>query len=205
MLQLFSFLKLHIETKEFPFYRKFPFFIQSFLGETFGISLLTLRKKDWRLILLNISSCEKIMDTFSDITEVRTLLFGTSTLGQHWESDQNVVTAQLLRLGICSVPRNNRLNTLFMQNLNITGNNTNDSATCFKGQGYGECRSFNFGNTWYKQIGGCTWFHHWYPLELLQTILQTYQEEKFIGVFDDHLIHNSQLERIFFDQNKPYH
>ena len=28
------------------------------------------------------------------------------------------------------------------------------------------------GNTWYEEIGGCPWYHHWYPLQLLRNIVR---------------------------------
>ena len=60
-----------------------------------------------------------------------------------------------------------------------------DGATCYKAQGFGECRQLNFGekicleirtsvlskptgNRWYKGMGDCPWWHHWYPLELFK-------------------------------------
>ena len=169
------------------------------------MSFSTLSKQDWRLILLNSSKCEAALNKFSDITKVKTIGDWTADFyGKHWESDQNVVTAQLLRLGFCSVPKNHRLNTLFMKNFNLTRHNVNDSSKCFKGQGYGECRSYNLGNTWYGEVGGCSWYHHWYPLELLQSIVHYNQEEEFMRIFEDHLMHNEHLERIFFDHRKPY-
>ena len=108
---------------------------------------------------------------------------------------------------ICSAPKqflNNKAYTTFMKSFNVTRHNVSDSKTCYKGQGYGECRSYNLGNTWYEEIGGCTWYHHWYPLELLLAIVKHNKEEEFMRVFEDHLMHNEHLERIFFDHNKPY-
>ena len=60
------------------------------------------------------------------------------------------------------------------------------------------------GNTWYEEIGGCPWFHHWYPLQLLQNIVRDHGEEHFLRVFDDHLVHDQRMERIFFDHRNPY-
>ena len=60
------------------------------------------------------------------------------------------------------------------------------------------------GNTWYEEVGGCPWFHHWYPLQLLKYIVAENGEEEFLSLFDDHLIHNENLERLFFDHRYPY-
>ena len=73
------------------------------------------------------------------------------------------------RYEICSVPEHHRLNKIFLQNTS-TAPGTRDSSTCWKGQGFGECRACNFGNTWYDTIGGCYWWHHWYPITLLPAL-----------------------------------
>ena len=164
-------------------------------GQTFGISLTTLRKKDWRFILLNCSTCESVIETFSDVAHLTTMGDWTDVYGKHWESEQNVVTSQLLRLGLCSVPKTNRLAKMFMQNYNMS-DNLDDSKTCYKGQGYGECRSWNLGNTWYEEVGGCPWYHHWYPLELLQAIVKHNQEEDFMRMFQDHFMHDGVRKKV---------
>jgi hypothetical protein len=82
---------------------------------------------------------------FQDAAKVKTLRADIvwGDFGKHWESDQNVVTARVLRLGLCSVPRANRLTELFL------ANSTKElgawDATCYMGQGWGECRHNNFG------------------------------------------------------------
>ena len=172
------------------------------------MSFTTMKKQDWCLILQNCSTCEAALSKFSDVTKVLTIGDWTADFyGKNWESDQNVVKAQLICAGICSAPKQflkNKAYTTFMNSFNMTRHNVSDSATCYKGQGYGECRSYNLGNTWYEEIGGCTWYHHWYPLELLLAIVKHNKEEEFMMVFQDHLMHNEHLERIFFDHNKPY-
>lgn len=172
------------------------------------MSFTTLSKQDWRLILLNISKCETALEKFSDVTKVLTIGDWTADFyGKNWESDQNVVTAQLLRLGFCNPPRKfakNKAYSVFMDNFNMTMGNVSDAKTCYKGQGYGECRSYNLGNTWYGEVGGCSWYHHWYPLDLLLSIVRHNREEGFMRIFEDHLMHNEHLERIFFDHRKPY-
>jgi len=177
-------------------------------GQTFAMSFTTMSKEDWSLVLLNSSTCEEALTKFSDVTKVLTIGDWTADFyGKNWESDQNVVTAQLVRLGICSAPRKyatNKAYSTFMNTFNTSSLKINDAKTCYKGQGYGECRSYNLGNTWYGEIGGCTWYHHWYPLELLLSIVKHNKEEDFMGVFDDHLIHNENLERLFFDHEMPY-
>ena len=172
------------------------------------MSFTTLSKADWRLILLNSSTCEAALTKFSDVTKVLTIGDWTADFyGKNWESDQNVVTAQLLRLGICRAPRRfvtNKAYSTFMSSFNLSRLDMNDAQTCYKGQGYGECRSYNLGNTWYGEVGDCTWYHHWYPLELLQSIVKHNQEEEFMRMFQDHLMHDEHLERMFFDHRKPY-
>ena len=148
------------------------------------------------------------MDEFSDVTNVHTLGDWTSDFyGKNWESDQNVVTAQLLRLGICSPPipfSNNEAYSMFMESVNPSHRMIRDSKTFFKGQGYGECRSYNLGNTWYEEVGGCPWFRHWYPLKLLLAIVNNNQEGWFMDYFQQHLLHDERLERLFFDDERPY-
>ena len=60
------------------------------------------------------------------------------------------------------------------------------------------------GNTWYEEVGGCPWFHHWYPYHLFKQIIKENNEEHFQDVFGDHMIHDQSLERIFFDHRFPY-
>ena len=48
---------------------------------------------------------------------------------------------------VCTVQY--RLNGLFLSNESgLAGRR--DSNTCYKGQGWGECRAYKFGNTWYS-------------------------------------------------------
>ena len=139
-------------------------------GQTFAMSFTTMAKRDWRIILLNCLTCESALSKFSDVTKVLTIGDWTADFyGKNWESDQNVVTAQLIRAGICSAPKQflkNKAYTTFMNSFNVTRHNVTDSATCYKGQGYGECRSYNPGNTWYEEgapgsIIGTHWSSSW--------------------------------------------
>ena len=77
-----------------------------------------------------------------------------------------------------------------------------DPSTCYKGQGFGECRwpslgelllhiliflaanatilyyrpppiqNVPSGNQWYEEVGDCPWWHHQFPLNLLQQIVE---------------------------------
>ena len=49
------------------------------------------------MILKNSSSCEEVLEVFKHDVSAKTLDDWGVDNGKHWESDQNVVTAQLLR------------------------------------------------------------------------------------------------------------
>ena len=66
-------------------------------GQTFAMSFTTMAKRDWRMILKNSSSCEEVLEVFKHDVSAKTLDDWGVDNGKHWESDQNVVTAQLLR------------------------------------------------------------------------------------------------------------
>ena len=66
-------------------------------GQTFAMSFTTMSKKDWRMILRNSSTCDEVLEEFQDDVSVKTLDNWGVNNGKHWESDQNVVTVQLLR------------------------------------------------------------------------------------------------------------
>ena len=61
------------------------------------MSFTTMSKKDWRMILRNSSTCDGVLKEFQDDVSVKTLDNWGVVDGKHWESDQNVVRAQLLR------------------------------------------------------------------------------------------------------------
>ena len=100
---------------------------------------------------------------------------------------------------ICSVPKQNRLNKLFLSNSSVTPGFC-DSSTCWKGQGFGECRAYRFGNTWYPTVGGCYWWHHWYPLPLLTSIVEQNSDQWVYPLF----IWTQQKEQMFFNPDRPY-
>jgi len=174
-------------------------------GQTFAMSFTTLHKKDWRLILEGSETCEAALEKFPQFAKVETIGNWTKEMyGSNWESDQNIVTAQLIRHKICTLPPGHNIFRLFFPGENTSLFTGSDAKTCYKGSGWGECRSYNFGNTWYEEIGGCPWFHHWYPLQLLKNILDETGEHEFMNVFEDHLIQDENIERLFFDHRKPY-
>lgn len=162
-------------------------------GETFAMSFTTLRKEDWRELLDNSSTCQQALERFPRISQVKTLQFAEKSFGKHWESDQDVVTARLLRLGICTVPKDNRLSKLFLTDSKVKLGSW-DGDRCYKAQGFGECRQLNFGNRWYKGMGDCPWWHHWYPIELFKDIVERAGEEWVFSWFID----ISGKETIFF-------
>ena len=169
------------------------------------MSFTTLRKKDWRLLLDNKKVCESALVRFQREAKIQTLGSWTKDFyGKNWESDQSVVTSQLIRLQLCSLAPGHRLLSTFFRAENHTLLTGNDARSCYKGTGWGECRPFNFGTTWHEDIGGCPWFHHWYPLQLLQHIVQDNDEEHFLQIFNNHLLHNNTIERLFFDHHRPY-
>jgi len=150
-------------------------------GQTFAMSFTTMRKSDWRIILGNSSSCQEALHMFKDAAGIKTLAFVRSDFGKHWESDQNIVTAQLLRLGICSVPKTNPLNNHFIREEEKDLIGRPDSTTCYKGQGFGECRWPSLGNHWFEEVGDCPWWHHQFPLKLLQQIVERTGEDWVYG------------------------
>ena len=75
-----------------------------------------------------------------------------------------------------------------------------DSSTCWKGQGFGECRAYKFGNTWYSEIGGCNWWHHTFPLPLLESIAERNNEQWVYKSF----IWTQTKEEMFFNPDRPY-
>ena len=168
-------------------------------GQTFAMSFTTMTKRDWRMILQNTSTCEAALEMFEKDVSVKTLDDWGVNNGKHWESDQNIVTAQLLRAKICSVPQQNRLNNLFLKNTSVTPGFC-DSATCWKGQGFGECRAYKFGNTWYSTIGGCSWWHHTYPITLFTTIVEHNKDQWVYPLF----IWTMNKEEMFFNPDRPY-
>ena len=62
-----------------------------------AMQFITMSKKDWRMILHNSSTCEEVLEEFQDVVSIKTLDNWGVDNGKHWESHQNVVTAQLLR------------------------------------------------------------------------------------------------------------
>ena len=66
-------------------------------GQTFPMSFTTMRKREWRRVLANSSTCQEALATFRDAAGARTLEDQGVDFGLHWESDQNIVTARLLR------------------------------------------------------------------------------------------------------------
>ena len=56
------------------------------------------------VVLANASTCQEALATFQDAAGARTLEDQGVDFGLHWESDQNIVTARLLRCHGSSVP-----------------------------------------------------------------------------------------------------
>jgi hypothetical protein len=69
----------------------------TYFDQSFPMSFTTMAKRDWRMILQNSSTCEEVLEVFKRDISVKTLDDWGVSNGKHWESDQNVVTAQLLR------------------------------------------------------------------------------------------------------------
>ena len=79
-------------------------------GQTFAMAFTTLAKRDWRMILENSRSCEAALARFPEYARVATLGDWTKEFyGKNWETDQNIITAQLIKKGICTLPRGHRV------------------------------------------------------------------------------------------------
>ena len=75
------------------------------------MAFTTLHKRDWRLILEGSKTCEAALDKFPDFAKVETVGNWTKEYyGRNWESDQNIITAQLVKHNICTLPPGHRVN-----------------------------------------------------------------------------------------------
>ena len=75
-------------------------------GQTFAMAFTTLAKKDWRLLLDGSQTCEEALGKFPSYANVETIGNWTKEVyGRNWESDQNIITARLLKLKICTLPQ----------------------------------------------------------------------------------------------------
>ena len=107
-----------------------------FLGQTFAMSFTTLHKKDWRLILEGSETCEAALEKFPQFAKVETIgnwtkeMYGRYgykiyirflkiilTIFSNWESDQNIVTAQLIRHKICTLPPGHNVSLTLMDTI----------------------------------------------------------------------------------------
>ena len=74
------------------------------------MAFTTLAKRDWRMILENSRSCEAALARFPEYARVATLGDWTKEFyGKNWETDQNIITAQLIKKGICTLPPGHRV------------------------------------------------------------------------------------------------
>ena len=79
-------------------------------GQTFAMAFTTLTKRDWRLILENSQSCEAALNKFPEYAKVETIGDWTKEFyGKNWESDQNIITAQLIKNRFCTLPKGHRV------------------------------------------------------------------------------------------------
>lgn len=70
------------------------------------MAFTTLAKKDWRLLLDGSKTCEEALSKFPSYANVETIGDWTKEVyGKNWESDQNIITARLLKLNICTLPQ----------------------------------------------------------------------------------------------------
>ena len=70
------------------------------------MAFTTLAKKDWRLLLDGSKTCEEALGKFPSYANVETIGNWTKEVyGRNWESDQNIITARLLKLKFCTLPQ----------------------------------------------------------------------------------------------------
>ena len=70
------------------------------------MAFTTLAKTDWRLLLDGSKTCEEALAKFPSYANVETIGNWTKEVyGRNWESDQNIITARLLKLNICTLPQ----------------------------------------------------------------------------------------------------
>ena len=70
------------------------------------MAFTTLAKTDWRKLLDGSKTCEEALGKFPSYAQVQTIANWTKDFyGKNWESDQNIITARLLRLNYCTLPQ----------------------------------------------------------------------------------------------------
>ena len=86
------------------------------------MAFTTLTKRDWRLILENSQSCEAALNKFPEYAKVETIGDWTKEFyGKNWESDQNIITAQLIKNRFCTLPKGHRVSeSAFVIDVSIT-------------------------------------------------------------------------------------
>ena len=83
-------------------------------GQTFAMAFTTLAKKDWRILLDGSKTCVEVLEKFPSYAKVETIANWTKeAYGKNWESDQNIITARLLKLNICTLPQSHPVIILF--------------------------------------------------------------------------------------------
>ena len=88
-------------------------------GQTFAMAFTTMVKRDWQLILEDSKSCEAALNKFPEYAKVETIGNWTKEFyGKNWESDQNIITAQLIKNRFCTLPKGHRVSFFFMIRLN---------------------------------------------------------------------------------------
>lgn len=142
-----------------------------FLNESFPMSMLAMEAKTWSRLLNYSTSVRELSKLPGSRQRVFTVQGDTMDT---WEVDQSVTTTAILKSGLCSAPGNSSLWTklgLKPENHNYSGENT-ERATCWHGQGWGQCRA-SLGMQYYPGIPGCTWWHALLPREFLEQVVPT--------------------------------
>ena len=97
------------------FFRAWIFWAETALygGQTFAMAFTTMTKRDWQLILEDSKSCEAALNKFPEYAKVETIGNWTKEFyGKNWESDQNIITAQLIKNRFCTLPKGHRVSFL---------------------------------------------------------------------------------------------
>ena len=139
------------------------------MNESFPMSMLAMAAGTWSK-LLNYSTT---VTELSKLPGSRQRVFTEQgDTMDTWEVDQSVTTTAILQSGLCSAPVNSSLWTKLGLKPSNNGEKNVDRATCWHGQGWGQCRS-SLGMQHYPGIQGCAWWHNLLPRELLEQVVPT--------------------------------
>jgi len=147
-------------------------------GSTFMMPFIGIRASVWRNILeydLSMDQPEKgrLGNGLPKMIEE----YGTKMSFKEsytWDIDQHILSHAILKSGICSLPKDNKL----WKELNLEPNEFDDSKTCWHGSGiYEDCNNVLWSrNMFIRYSGGnCKWWH-FYPTETYANLRSKFQE-----------------------------